>query len=135
MKNTKSITVTAILIGVISMASCKKGVEIQKPLPVDSTAPTSFKEIKVNPTFKWKNAKVISLNIMAANPEIQISNTLLVKLENGSVILTKLHKMNEAYVTNISIPLKANSVIVSYGSIVKTIAISNNNATVNFFKN
>ncbi len=130
MKNIKTLTVAAILMGIISVTSCKKDVELQKET---STAPNSFKEIKADPTFNWKSTKVISLNVIAADPAIEISNTLFVKTENGEVLLSKLQKMNEAYIGKLTVPSKTEKVIISYGSIVKTISVTNGNVVMNYF--
>jgi predicted transposase/invertase (TIGR01784 family) len=79
--------------------------------------------------------KVISINVEALNPELDITNTLFVKSESGEVLLTKLHKMNESYTANLTVPLKTTKVIVNFGSIVKTVSINNGSAVINFIKN
>jgi|DEB19_MinimDraft_2_1074335.scaffolds.fasta_scaffold01327_2 hypothetical protein len=128
----KPFAIAAVFIGIISISSCKKDLELQKTLPNANVSPTHFKEIKVVPTFNWKSTKVISLNVMAANTPIEITNTLVVKTETGDVVFSKLQKMNEAYIGNITLPLKAEKVIISYGTIVKTIAINNGNVVMNY---
>jgi len=95
---------------------------------------TSFKQIKVDPSFNWKSTKVISINVEALNPELDITNTLFVKSESGEVLLTKLHKMNESYTANLTVPLKTTKVIVNFGSIGKTVSINNGSAVINFIK-
>lgn len=118
----------------VTFTSCKK-LEDVEPKTVIVPAVTSFKQIKVDPSFNWKSTKVISINVEALNPELDITNTLFVKSESGDVLLTKLHKMNESYTANITVPLKTTKVIVNFGSIVKTVSINNGSAVINFIKN
>jgi hypothetical protein len=118
----------------VTFTSCKK-LEDVEPKTVIVPTVTSFKQIKVDPSFNWKSTKVISINVEALNPELDITNTLFVKSESGDVLLTKLHKMNESYTANITVPLKTTKVIVNFGSIVKTVSINNGSAVINFIKN
>ena len=132
MKNIKSITVAAILLGIISMSSCKKDVELQKENPVIPGSAASFKEMKVNPAFNWKSARVVSLKIEALILPIKISNTLVVKAESGEVIFKKLQNMDEAYIGYLTLPNSINKVVVSFGSITKTVDIVSNTINFNF---
>jgi len=42
--------------------------------------------------------------------------------------------MNEAYIGNLTVPSKTEKVIISYGTIVKTLSIANGNLIMNYFK-
>ncbi|MFA9213401.1 MAG: hypothetical protein ACEQSR_06090 [Candidatus Methylacidiphilales bacterium] len=125
-----------VLIALIQtiFTSCKK-LENAEPKTVITPTVTNFKQIKADPTFNWKSTKVIAVNIVAVNAEVNITNTLFVKTENGNILFTKLHKMNESYTGNITVPSKTDKVIISFGSIVKTVSINNGSALINFIKN
>ena len=132
MKNRKTITVLAILMGIISVTSCKKDVDLQNPTPVVPGSAASFKEMKVNPAFNWKSARVVSLKIEALILPIKISNTLVVKAESGEVIFKKLQNMDETYIGYLTLPNSMNKVVVSYCSITKTVDIVSNTINFNF---
>lgn len=134
MKKEYFLAVALLALIQITFTSCKK-LEDVEPKTVIVPTVTSFKQIKVDPSFNWKSTKVISINVEALNPELEITNTLFVKSESGEVLLTKLHKMNESYTANITVPLKTTKVIVNFGSIVKTVSIKNGSAVINFIKN
>lgn len=132
MKNIKSITVAAILLGIISMSSCKKDVELQKENPIIPGSAASFKEMKVNPAFNWKSSRVVTLKIEASNTPIKISNTLVVKTENGEVIFKKLQNMDETYIGYLTLPNNMKKVVISFGSISKSVDIVSNTIDFNF---
>ncbi len=117
----------------ITFTSCKK-LENAERKTIIAPKVTSFKQIKVDPSFKWKNTKVVSLNVIAANLPTEITNTLIVKSENGDVLFRKVQNMNEAYIGNLTVPSKTEKVIISYGTIVKTLSIANGNLVMNYFK-
>jgi hypothetical protein len=132
MKNIKSITAATVIMGIISLHSCKKDVELQVPTTVVPGSATTFKEIKVNPSFNWKSARVVTLKIEASITPIKISNTLVVKAESGEVIFKKLQNMNEAYIGYITLPNSMKKVNVSFGSISKTVDIVENTIDFNY---
>ena len=134
MKKEYFLAVALLALIQVTFTSCKK-LEDVEPKTVIVPTVTSFKQIKVDPSFNLKSTKVISINVEALNPELDITNTLFVKSESGEVLLTKLHKMNESYTANLTVPLKTTKVIVNFGSIVKTVSINNGSAVINFIKN
>jgi hypothetical protein len=134
MKKEYPLVIAMILLLQTTFTSCKKLESADTKIEPTPTV-TNFKQIKADPSFDWKSTKVISINVEALNPELDITNTLFVKSESGDVLLTKLHKMNESYTANITVPLKTTKVIVNFGSIVKTVSINNGSAVINFIKN
>lgn len=132
MKNIKSFTVAAILLGMISMPSCKKDVELQKENPVTPGSAASFKEMKVNTAFNWKSARVVTLKIEASITPIKILNTLVVKAESGEVIFKKLQNMDETYIGYLTLPNSMKKVVINFGSITKTVDIVSNTIDFNF---
>jgi len=134
MKKEYPLVIAMILLLQTTFTSCKKLESADTKIEPTPTV-TNFKQIKADPSFDWKSTKVISINVEALNPELDITNTLFVKSESGDVLLTKLHKMNESYTANLTVPLKTTKVIVNFGSIVKTVSINNGSAVINFIKN
>jgi hypothetical protein len=57
---------------------------------------------------------------------------LVVKTETGTIIYKKLQKMNEDFTTYLELPSNLKKVVVTYGSIVKTIEVINNKIDFNF---
>jgi hypothetical protein len=114
------------------MPSCKKDVELQKENPVIPGSAASFKEMKVNPAFNWKSARVVTLKIESSITPIKILNTLVVKAESGEVIFKKLQNMDETYIGYLTLPNSMNKVVVSFGSITKTVDIVSNTINFNF---
>lgn len=131
MKKEYLVAITLIAFTQIAFTSCKK-VENAEAKPVITPTVTNFKQIKADPTFNWKSTSNVKLTIAAANTPVTITNTLVIKTEAGVIIYKKLQKMNEDYTTNLVVPSSLKKVVVTYGSIVKTIDISNNKIDFNF---
>lgn len=126
MKNLK----TSVFVLSISMAvfGCKK---VENASNIDNPV-TNFKQIVTNPNFNWSNTNQVTLKIAAANTPVLIANTLVLKTESGDVLLKKHHKINESFLGTITLPKSIKKVIVTYGSIQKTVAITNNTIDFNF---
>jgi hypothetical protein len=126
MKNLKT-SVFVLLIGVF-VFGCKKvenASSSEKPI-------TNFKQIVSSPDFNWKNTHQVNLKIAAANVPVAISNTLVITTETGETIFKKLHKMNESFLAPITLPKSVKKVIITYGSIKKTVAVANQTIDFNF---
>ena len=132
MKTTKNFIIAAVCIGIISISSCKKDVELQKENPIVPGSATSFKEMKVNTAFNWKSAHVVALKVEAANAPIKITNTLIVKTESGDIIFKKLQNMNDSYTGALTLPTSIKKVIINFGSITKTVDIVGSTINFNF---
>jgi hypothetical protein len=115
----------------VTFTSCKK-LENAEPKIETPSSITNFKQIKVDPSFNWKSTRSVTFNIAPANTPVTISNTLVVKTETGTIIYKKLQKMNEDFTTYLELPSNLKKVVVTYGSIVKTIEVINNKIDFNF---
>lgn len=132
----KILNKTTLLFAALStvFASCSK-----KALnPFDSSANsnnsavTSFKDLKVSPSFGWATTNEITLHITPLTQASNINNTLLIKTENGEVLLSKNQNMAEAFTGKILVPSTETKLVVSYGSITKTVTITNNQITFDY---
>jgi hypothetical protein len=133
MKKSHISIVVLIALIQITFTSCKKLENAERKTVIAPTV-SSFKQIKADPSFNWKNTKVVSLNVIAANLPTEITNTLIVKSESGDVLFRKVQNMNETYVGNLTVPSKTEKLIISYGTIVKTLNIANGNVVMNYLK-
>lgn len=131
MKKEHLLVIMLIAFTQIAFTSCKK-VENAEPKTVISPTVSNFKQIKADPTFNWKSTSNVKFTIASANTPVTISNTLVVKTETGTIIYKKLQKMNEDFTTYLVLPSNLKKVVVTYGSIVKTIDVINNNIDFNF---
>jgi hypothetical protein len=131
MKKEYPLVIAMILLLQTTFTSCKKLESADTKIEPTPTV-TNFKQIKADPSFDWKSTRNVTLNIAATSTPIVITNTLIVKTETGVVIYKKLQKMNETFTTNLLLPSSLKKVVVVYGSIVKTLEISNNKIDFNF---
>ena len=108
-------------------ASCKK--DFTKDHPVNNNnntaQPKQFKEIKASNQFEWKTSQIVMLSVKGMETAIPITNTLIVRTTDGNEIMRKLHQMDQDYLAAIEFENHIKKVVISYGSIVKTIDIVN----------
>lgn len=132
----KIVNKTTLLLAALStvFASCsKKALNPFDPSANgNNTTVTSFKDLKVSPSFGWTTTNEITLHITPLTQASNINNTLLIKTENGEVLLSKNQNMAEAFTGKILVPSTETKLVVSYGSITKTVTIINNQITFNY---
>lgn len=126
MKHSKSI-LSFLFFGAISLTACKKESLLQ-PETVNETFSevSNFKDLKVQSNFDWKLTNEITLNVIAFPAPVKIENTLTVKTESGDVVFKKLQQMNQPFTGKFLLPSKETKLIISFGSISKTVDITNN---------
>jgi hypothetical protein len=127
MKHTKSI-LSFLFIGAIGLSACKKESLLQPETLNNETFSdvSAFKQLKVQSNFNWKLTNEITLNVIAFPATVKIENTLTVKTESGEVVFKKLQQMNQPFTGKILLPSKESKLIISFGSISKTVDIINN---------
>jgi hypothetical protein len=110
------------VVGLVSLASCKKDKKENPTVPGDVK---SFNDLKVGPNFDWATEKTIELEIQAfQTPFASAKGTLEVKLPDGRTIHKRLHQMNQSAKVNLTIPAFVNNLNISYGTVVKDVAIN-----------
>jgi len=127
MKNTKSI-LGFLIIGAVGLSACKKESLLQLETSNNETFSdvSSFKDLKVQSNFNWKLTNEITLDVIAFPAPVKIENTLTVKTESGEVVFKKLQQMNQPFTGKVLLPSKETKLIISFGSISKTVDIINN---------
>ncbi len=134
--NMKIVNKTTLLLAALStvFASCSK----KAPNPFDpstngnNSAVTSFKNLKVSPSFGWTTTNEIILHVTPLAQASNVNNTLMIKMENGEVLFSKNQNMAEAFTEKILVPSTETKLLVSFGSIAKTETIINNQITFNY---
>ncbi|MFM2360383.1 MAG: hypothetical protein RLY16_2376, partial [Bacteroidota bacterium] len=87
----------------------------------------AFKDLRVNQDFNWKTQKQVTLMVTPLDIETTIINSLKIKLPGShKPIFAAKTAMNQAFTARFAVPLAVEAVTISYGSIVKTVAIQNN---------
>jgi len=132
----KIVNKTTLLFAALStvFASCsKKALNPFDPSTNGSnTVVTSFKDLKVSPSFGWTTTNEITLHIIPLAQASNVNNTLLIKMENGEVLFSKNQNMAEACTEKILVPSTETKLVVSYGSISKTQTIDHNQITFDY---
>lgn len=128
MKNIKSILILLFISSFIM--SCKK--DLMSVGDPSITPINSFKEIKTSTNFDWKTSAPVLINITPIPTLSNITNTLLIKTENGDVVFSKLQTMSESFSGEVLVPTKIKKLVVSFGSISKTLDIENNQINFNY---
>jgi len=132
----KIVNKTTLLFAALStvFASCsKKALNPFDPSANgNNTAVTSFKDLKVSPSFGWTTTNEITLHVTPLAQASNVNNTLMIKMENGEVLFSKNQNMAEAFTEKILVPSTETKLLVSFGSIAKTETIINNQITFNY---
>jgi hypothetical protein len=123
MKNIKLILVIAGLAGVL-LTSCDKS---ETP---DTT--TSLSTLQADNAFSWTTAISVELKITGLPTVIPVSSTLTIALENGSVLFTRLHQMNQNLAINLIVPSDEKKLVLKYGSVSYPVDILANQANFSF---
>jgi hypothetical protein len=123
MKNIKLILVIAGLAGVL-LTSCDKS---ETP---DTT--TSLSTLQADNAFSWTTAILVEMKVTGLPTVIPVSSTLTIALENGSVLFTRLHQMNQNLAINLIVPSDEKKLVLKYGSVSYPVDILANQANFSF---
>lgn len=110
------------LLAISMLASCAKNLQPGDPIP---GLPSRFSDLKVGSSFTWATTKTITVNVDGFNTESTVRKSLLISGKNmtGNYYRGN-HLMNEDVVVKINVPTALDSVVVTYGSIVKTYPVT-----------
>lgn len=139
MKNKLHQIVSILLFTAVSTISCTKAVE--KPTTVTPVEPvlqaaSTFADIKVNSSFEWNNARQVAVNIEGIATSVPVKNTLYITSEDKSEVYFSANiAMSQNKQAVFVIPEHVRTVLISYGSIHKTVQINGNNVTFNYLSN
>ena len=123
MKNLKVLLITAGLAGVL-LTSCDKS---DTP---DTHATLST--LQADNSFSWTTGISVDLKITGMPTIIPVSSTLTIALENGSVLFTRLHPMDQNLSLNLVVPSNEKKLILKYGSVSYPVDIKASQAAFSF---
>jgi|JI6StandDraft_1071083.scaffolds.fasta_scaffold191969_2 hypothetical protein len=140
MKNKLHQIVSILLFTAVSTISCTKTVE--KPTTVTSPvepvlqAASTFADIKVNSSFEWNNARQVAVNVEGIATSVPVKNTLYITSEDRSEVYFSANiAMSQNKQAVFVLPEHVRTVLISYGSIHKTIQVTGNNISFNYLSN
>ena len=114
------------LAGFLSFTSCKK-------TSSTNADPGKFKDIKAAEGFNWSTTQKVNLQVEGLPFAVKEKNMLTVSSTDGkSVYLKQFVAMSENITTSFLAPRGASSLLVSFGTIQKTVAITGGNASFNY---
>ncbi|MFH1295736.1 MAG: hypothetical protein ABIJ04_00475 [Bacteroidota bacterium] len=113
-----ALTIAMFTLFLVFSTGCRKEFVIIDPRP----GPDNPLELVVNNTFDWKTSRNITLVVTGLQVPVSIRNTLQVKSTNEEkVYLRNQLFMNRNYTLKFTIPAYDTAVIITYGSIRKTV--------------
>ncbi len=123
--NKRSIVVLA-LAGIFAFASCKKTSNT-------TTDPGKFKDIKAADGFNWSTTQKVTLQVQGLPFAVKEKNMLVVSSSDGKRVYLKQFVAMSQNITNTFLaPRGASNLLVSFGTIQKTVAITGGNASFTY---
>lgn len=133
MKSTKPALFVMVLTLGSFMSSCKKDLDQKSVNDPTSQEVTAFKDLKVDNSFNWKNDRTVSFHVTPLNVPAEISNTLKVFSTDESFLYFNARlSMNQEFNTQMLIPHYVKEVLVTYGTIKKTVPVIDNQINFDF---
>ncbi len=124
--------VTALAFGLF-LSSCKKDLDRKSANDLTSEQVTAFKDLKVDNSFNWKNDRSVALHVTPLNVPAEISNTLKVYSSDQTFLYFNARlSMNQEFNSQIIIPHHVKEVLITYGTIKKTVPVIGNQINFDF---
>jgi len=122
-----------VMLATSLLASCAKNLQPGDPIP---GVPSRFSDLKVSTSFTWATTKTVSVKVSGFEGDAPIRKSLVLSRKNmpGSYYRGN-HLMSESFNVNLTIPTALDSLVVTYGSVSKTYAISGPEIEVNYVVN
>ena len=115
-----------VIIASTLMLSCKKNT-------TEPDVPKSTKDLVVNSSFDWKTSKNIELSIFGEK-DINVLNEFYVKSATGdTTYYNNMLNMGIDYTIKFNVLAIETKLMVTYGSIEKTLDFTSNTITFNYF--
>ena len=108
----------ALLIG-LTATSCQKDEEND---PV-SSRPNSFSELRADNSFNWSTAENYTIHYKGTPVGMAVKKPLTIQTEDGKVIRQVNLALSENAVIDVRVPSKNETLVVSWGTHQKTIAL------------
>jgi len=122
----KKIMILILIITSTLLFSCKKD-------KINPDVPKSTTDLIVNSEFDWRTSKNIELSIIGEK-DVNVLNTIYIKSVNGDTTYYKnIIEMDTDYVITFVVPTIETKIIIRYGTIEKTLDLTSNTLTFNYF--
>ena len=120
--------VLATFVAIFALTGCNKNED-----PVVPTDPETIFDLKINSEFDWKTTKALSVNVTGLPVPETVKNTLLIRSEDGkAVYYNNQHPMNQTFSVDVAVPSYLKKIVISYGTISKTMDITGNTLEFNY---
>ncbi|NVO21514.1 MAG: hypothetical protein HXX13_17565 [Bacteroidetes bacterium] len=117
-----------LALGLILMfSSCMKDVDLSKK-PVSG----NLQDINISSTFNWSTSKTVNVNITGLPTQDLVISTLIISLNDGSMLYQEAHDMSQSKAIQIIVPNVEQSIKLKYGSEEYTLPIDNNKVDFSF---
>jgi len=123
----KKILFALSLLPLFCLTSCVKELD---DLPQDPNK--DLRNIRVSSTFDWSTSKTIDVDITGLPTAVPIYSTLVISLEDGSILYQGRHAMSSNLVINLGIPNTEEHIRVIFGSLHYTVPVVDKKASVSF---
>lgn len=122
-----------VMLAISLLASCAKNLKPGDPIP---GVPSRFSALKVSTSFTWATTKALTVKVNGFEGDAPIRKSLVLSGKNmpGSYYRGN-HLMSESFNVNLTIPTALDSLVVSYGSVSKTYAVSGPEIEINYVVN
>lgn len=124
----KSIFLSAVLLlGLISCQKDKDQVKAKNSVNAVSTA-----DMVVPKDFDWKTTKLTTLRIEGSDAMFTEKRPIVIKTEDGRLILSRHVSMNEDVDIQFELPIAYKHIMVEFGAITKLVDVNNGLASFDF---
>lgn len=111
----------------IALTGCRKE-EDEQP---DRTI-ISLQNLKASDSFSWTTGKNVALSITGLPTTIPIESTLRISLPDGSVLLERLHRMDENVTLHLTMPSSVSLIHLTFGTDTHLATVTNGQAFFSF---
>ncbi len=96
----------------------------------DTTA--TLATLQADNAFSWTTGISVEMKITGLPTVLPVSSTLTIALENGSVLFTRLHQMDQDMTLNLIVPSNEKKLVLKFGSVSYPVNILSNQAAFSF---
>lgn len=123
----KPVVFCLLFLTALVVSSCRKEV------PPTPDKPATTIDLKVDPSFDWKTSKDITLNVIGLKGvSPSIGNSLIIRSSKGETIFRDYLMMDTDYSIKFTVPSTETEVLLVYGSISKSIALTSPTITFTY---
>ena len=114
-------------LGATVLFGCSKG---EKVIP--DTSAVTIQNLKASDTFGWTTGRRVELKIEGLPTTIPVKSTLTISLQDGTVLLRRLHQMDENISLFLVLPASASQLVLKYGTDTRLVPVTGSQAQFSF---